>query len=468
MDILLAWDTQVFLFINHLPHTPFLDTVAHFFSGVGTGGIIWIAAVLFLFFREEKRDHWFFFPSFLVGIGTIISEYLFKALVARPRPTPEMGALIIGQADNFSFPSSHATLAFAFATLLAAGEPKGRIWFYLLAAMIAFSRVYLGVHYPLDIVGGAFLGWLIGHGAHLAEEHLVRHKKNLQKRGGAMGFLFAFVIVAAGGWFFAGDRHTVSYPLNFQNEKQYVESLFAKKDPQRAFEKLLAVYETTEQSFVHDLAHVAGTALFRRFGKEGIRYCGDEFEWGCYHGFLSQAISSGIPPDVLCQRMVGVDLMNCSHGIGHGLLLVYTYSISGLERSLIACETLREQFSACAGGVFMEYNTGRTTQLMGDAREAVTRDAQKIFEPCESLSRKFQAECFLDQAPRWFIYITQEPNEIIALCARVRDSQNRVSCYRGIARITPTGKTKPDMLAEFCLPIRDPDGAAACRSELGI
>ena len=176
MEALIALDQQVFFLINLLPHPEFLDQAARLLSGVGTWGAVWLVIAVILFFREETRDHWFFLPSIVVSMGAIISEYMFKVLVARPRPSLEMGAIIVGSADNFSFPSSHATLAFAFAYILSREEPKLRVWFYALAILISLSRIYLGVHYPLDVVGGALLGWGIGIGA-MRLERRPRKKK---------------------------------------------------------------------------------------------------------------------------------------------------------------------------------------------------------------------------------------------------------------------------------------------------
>jgi undecaprenyl-diphosphatase len=159
MEALLALDQTIFLLFNHLPHTVLLDEIARFFSGIGTWGAVWIGIVFIFFLREEKKDHTFFLPALFVSAGAIFSEFVLKVLVARPRPTVEMGALIIESADNFSFPSSHAFFAFAFAYLLSHMERRCTVWFYLLAICIALSRIYLGVHYPLDIIVGALLGW---------------------------------------------------------------------------------------------------------------------------------------------------------------------------------------------------------------------------------------------------------------------------------------------------------------------
>ncbi len=164
MQPLLALDQQLFLIFNHLPHIFFTDWLALFLSGVGFGGLIWIGIGVWLFMREEKKNHRFFVPIFLtLGISWIGVELFLKYLVARPRPTEALGAIIVGSgASWFSFPSSHATAAFAMAALLSQYEPRWRIGLYILATLISFSRIYLGVHYPFDVLAGAIIGSCLG------------------------------------------------------------------------------------------------------------------------------------------------------------------------------------------------------------------------------------------------------------------------------------------------------------------
>lgn len=157
MNVFLSLDQQLFLLINHLPHNEFFDMVALFVSGVGTAGIIWLLFGAWLFFREEKRDHFFIAKLGSIGIATwVLVEKILKPLIARPRPIPIPG--------DFAFPSGHAAIAWAMAVLLSQKEPRFRWVFYLLAAAISFSRIYLGKHFPLDVVAGGVLGWGIAKG----------------------------------------------------------------------------------------------------------------------------------------------------------------------------------------------------------------------------------------------------------------------------------------------------------------
>jgi len=86
-----------------------------------------------------------------------------KGLVQRPRPSvtvPEAHPLM--GAGGYSMPSGHAATAFAGAVALAYLCPRGAPWFFVLAVAVAFSRVYVGVHYPGDVLAGAALGVAVG------------------------------------------------------------------------------------------------------------------------------------------------------------------------------------------------------------------------------------------------------------------------------------------------------------------
>ena len=98
---------------------------------------------------------------------------IFKPLIARPRPdfSLDQARIIINTLEDllplsisidYAFPSGHATMAFAGAYILSSFIKKKTIIFYLLATGVALSRIYLGKHYPSDIVAGVLLGLVVG------------------------------------------------------------------------------------------------------------------------------------------------------------------------------------------------------------------------------------------------------------------------------------------------------------------
>lgn len=155
LEILLSIDRELFFLINRLPNNIFTDNLFLFFSLTGAYGIIWIvlASLLVIFDGlDNRREIAAIILSVLIDL--IAVEAILKNLFARIRPDQML--------DSYSFPSSHATIAFAAAYILTR-QRKYLSWFiYLLAFLVALSRVYLGRHYPSDIIIGGILGYLIG------------------------------------------------------------------------------------------------------------------------------------------------------------------------------------------------------------------------------------------------------------------------------------------------------------------
>ena len=156
-------DEAILLFVQDNIRTPALTFIMRLFSRLGDAGIMWIAlGVLLLAFARSRRRG-------VHMLGALAAEYVIcdlviKKLVLRPRPYLVISQLelLVAQESSTSFPSGHSASSFVCAYMLARMFGKKGAWAYVPAALIALSRIYVGVHYPSDVLAGIALGTLIG------------------------------------------------------------------------------------------------------------------------------------------------------------------------------------------------------------------------------------------------------------------------------------------------------------------
>ncbi|MCI5643325.1 MAG: phosphatase PAP2 family protein [Peptoniphilus sp.] len=145
-------------------HSPVLNYLMIFITSLGNGGFIWIVAAIYsLFQNNNKLKREGFTLAVALITFSVIGLLILKPIIARPRPfTIADVNLLIKEPIGFSFPSGHTGSSFAAATVIYFYNKKIGVLTLILAALIAFSRLYLFVHYPTDIIAGIILGIVAG------------------------------------------------------------------------------------------------------------------------------------------------------------------------------------------------------------------------------------------------------------------------------------------------------------------
>lgn len=159
-----VWEAGILLWIQNVLRSPLLDPLVLFFTRLGDGGLLFIALTLLLLVFPKTRR---------VGLATalallcslLFTNLILKNLFARPRPWESFDFLknLVVEADT-SFPSGHTSAAFAFALAFARTSSKrwARVSVVVVAVLMGLSRLYVGAHYPTDVLVGFVVGDLAG------------------------------------------------------------------------------------------------------------------------------------------------------------------------------------------------------------------------------------------------------------------------------------------------------------------
>ena len=156
-----AADVTALLWIQENLRNALLTPLMTVYTQLGNAGILWIVlSVLLLCHKKTRKAGLFALLAMLLGL--LCTNVILKNLVGRARPWTVLAELIplVAENDPNSFPSGHTCAAFAAAGVWYRGLPRRwmKVLGVVLAAVMGFSRLYVGVHYPSDVVAGCLVG----------------------------------------------------------------------------------------------------------------------------------------------------------------------------------------------------------------------------------------------------------------------------------------------------------------------
>ena len=166
MDIFYSIDLVIFYFLNHTISTGFLDKFFSIITNVTNWYIAYLILAGIAVVKGGIRGRIVVAGLILLVIFSDQTGYrLLKEFFGRLRPCDVLTDVIlpVGCTGTFSFPSNHALNNFAVAVFVTRFYPNYKWAFFITASLISLSRVYLGLHYPSDILGGAIIGVFFGY-----------------------------------------------------------------------------------------------------------------------------------------------------------------------------------------------------------------------------------------------------------------------------------------------------------------
>ncbi len=162
-QLAVSFDLPILDWIQANLTSPLMDKIWPIITMFGDGGIFWIAmAVLLLFFPKTRKTG--LGMGIALALGLLVCNITLKPLVMRPRPyvfQEKLGVMIpllTERMHDYSFPSGHTIASFEAAVVILLNHKKSGIAALILAFLVAFSRLYLYLHYPTDVIFSIFAG----------------------------------------------------------------------------------------------------------------------------------------------------------------------------------------------------------------------------------------------------------------------------------------------------------------------
>ncbi len=295
----------------------------------------------------------------------------------------------------------------------------------------------------------------------------MRTLHTLQKTLVLRGLLVCGALVFCLGWY-VWQQSTPDTRAGVSAERESIQVHLRNETPEDAYRWFIETYKGQGFDIQHNAAHLFGESLFDSVGERGMRICDAEFNYGCYHGFLTRAIAKeGLRVVTRLDSECGnTDRATvCEHGIGHGILEFLGYS--KLNQALAACDMTNQSdpLAGCSAGVFMEYNVPLSESpdktFSTQARPLVNRT--QPYDVCLTVESKYRRSCF-NQLPQWWHQVYSDDFSVLGtLCEHVSEPGERSACYEGIANIVGSSANyDPARTVTLCKKMPSKDGVQAC------
>ncbi len=254
--------------------------------------------------------------------------------------------------------------------------------------------------------------------------------------------------------------------LDDVNKYAWINDIGTHEGPEVAWNYVIAAYTTPEGVVgnAHDMAHLVGQLLFKKYGFKGLMTCIPVFAFGCYHGVMQVAFDKEKPqefPTRLAEAKEGCmgvatttspSYWSCIHGVGHG---VATYEDFALDKSLADCDTFGSSVSTyCHDGVFMEFSSRAPANFY---------QANDPLYPCDAIAEQYKGSCARSQVQVMKGHFEMKVPEVAALCLKNESPAIRYHCIDdlgyGVAQESGGNATR---VTAGCNAITDKAAAAQC------
>ena len=229
----------------------------------------------------------------------------------------------------------------------------------------------------------------------------------------------------------------VPYVTDTEAFIEYLQEMMETIGPEALQVSIKEMYADAPYGEQHMAVHYFGEELYTFRGAEALPLCEDWYGFGCYHGFLLDAIDTegyAVVPflDTACIKKHGnsMETETCQHGIGHGLL---EYSRHDPHAAIEACDLVQDVYPklGCASGVFMEYFSPTQSDSQVVTTQKPPFDPDQPYGICKDLTGLRLSTCLFEIQSWWQDVAKLKPVEVEALCNAVEDEDAREFCLIG-------------------------------------